>query len=227
MRQNQNSKQKDGFSVHELKVTRQGNPARPEGEAGREMLERMNRSHYEVTGWSFSFWDVRPQDRILDIGCGGGMTLQRLSKMASEGHLIGLDYSPVSVQQSREINAKDIAAGKMEIIEGSVADMPFEDHTFDKIITVESFYFWPDPAENLKEVRRVLKKGGMFHLVADMYKKEGLTKQQEEAVHEYHLFNPDKKEFETLFIDAGFVDVKIYIKNGTDWICVEGRNLYG
>lgn len=219
----QNSKQERFFTTHELEVTKQGNPARPEGEAGREMLERMNRSHYEVTGWSFSFWDVRPQDWILDIGCGGGMTLKRLSKMAPEGCLAGIDYSHVSVQESKECNAEDIAAGKMKIIEGSVADMPFDDDTFDKIITVESFYFWPDPAKNLKEVLRVLKKDGMFHLVADMYNKEGLTKQQEEAVLHYHLFNPGREEFETLFIEAGFLNVKTYIKDGTDWICVEGR----
>ena len=44
-----------------------------------------------------------------------------------------------------------------EVLEGSVEALPFADDGFDKIITVESFYFWPDPQENLKEVRRVLK----------------------------------------------------------------------
>lgn len=62
----------------------------------------------------------------------------------------------------------------MKVLEGSVESLSFADDTFDKITTVESFYFWPAPQENLKEVRRVLKPGGTFVLVADTYNKEGL-----------------------------------------------------
>ena len=53
----------------------------------------------------------------------------------------------------------------MDLVEASVEKLPFADNAFDKIITVESFYFWPDPAENLKEVYRVLKEQGTFLLV--------------------------------------------------------------
>ena len=87
---------------------------------------------------------------------------------------------------------------------------------------MESFYFWPDPQENLKEVQRVLKAGGTFLLVADIYQNGNLTEREKENIRNYHLFNPTKEEFEQLFINAGFTDIQIHTRKGENWICVEG-----
>ena len=166
----------------EKEITREGNPACPEGKAGQLMLERMNASHYQVTGWALSFWQMNEDDVVLDIGCGGGMTLHRLSSSIKTGHLYGVDYSETSVEESRALNASDIANGKMTIENASVEALPFEDETFDKIITVESFYFWPDAVKDLEEVCRVLKKNGVFLLTADVYGKEDLPEKKEQPV---------------------------------------------
>ena len=203
-------------------VTRKGNPRKPEGAEGEEMLERMNRSHYEVTGWALSHWEIQENDRILDIGCGGGATLHRMAEKVSSGHVTGVDYSAVSVETSRKNNEKTILGGKMEVLEGSVEHLPFADDSFDKIITVESFYFWPDPQENLKEVLRVLRKDGIFLLVADIYQNGHLTEKEEENIRNYHLFNPTREEFEQLFKNAGFTQIRIHTREGESWICVEG-----
>lgn len=214
---------KKNIIIKEQEITKQGNPRKPEGTAGEEMLARMNESHYEVTGWALDLWNIQENDTILDIGCGGGMTLKRMSASVKEGSLTGLDYSPVSVQESEKLNEIDVKSGKMKIIEASVEKMPFTNNTFDKIITVESFYFWPNPEKNLKEVYRVLKKDGIFHLVADIYGKEGLSEKQLSNIKNYQLFNPTKEEFVSLFERAGFKNVVAHTKEGTDWICIEGR----
>mgnify|MGYP002699994988 CR=1 FL=1 len=146
-----------------------------------------------------------------------------MAEHVTDGHLTGIDYSPVSVETSRATNTESVAAGKMEILEGSVEKLPFEAETFDKIVTVESFYFWPDPQENLKEVRRVLKEGGTFLLVADTYNKEGLDPKTLENICRFHLFTPTAEEFRKLFEKAGFTGIQIHVKEGTDWICVEGK----
>ena len=132
-------------------------------------------------------------------------------------------HSPVSVKTSLKTNRQDVESGKMKVLEGSVEALPFADDGFDKIITVESFYFWPDPQENLKEVRRVLKEGGTFLLVADTYNKEGLDPKTLENICRFHLFTPTAEEFRKLFEKAGFTDIQIHVKEGTDWICVEGK----
>lgn len=203
-------------------ITELGNPAKPEGEAGKAMLSRMNDSHFEVTGWALGLWTLNPNDVVLDIGCGGGMTLKRMSESLDDGVLFGVDYSDVSVQLSSELNQADVASGKLTISKGNVEELPFEDDKFDKIITVESFYFWPDPIENLKEVRRVLKPKGQFLLVADIYENGLLSEHELENVKKYSLNNPTREEFEEYFSKAGFSETKIHTKSGTNWICVEG-----
>ena len=129
---------------------------------------------------------------------------------------------PEKKRKARATNAESVAAGKMEILEGSVEKLPFEAETFDKIVTVESFYFWPNPQENLKEVRRVLKTGGTFLLVADIYEKPGLPREVKDNIRKFHLFNPTREQFKNLFREAGFAETRIHTKDGEDWICVEG-----
>jgi len=205
----------------EKSLTELGNPAKPQGKAGEEMLRDMNLHHYNVTGWALDFFEFTGGEKVLDIGCGGGETLKRMAEKITSGHLTGADYSEVSVKLSRENNAESIESGKMDIVLASVEDLPFENGTFDKIITVESFYFWSDPQENLREVHRVLKNGGKFLLVADIYGGAELTEQDIENIKKYDLYNPTPSELETLLVNAGFSDVKIHLKENTTWICAE------
>lgn len=199
-----------------------GNPRKPEGEDGARMLSRMNKSHEPVTEWALDFLKPGGADRLLDIGCGGGATIRRLADRVPEGKVTGVDYSPVSVRESGRYNEDLIGEGRAEVVEASVEDLPFEENSFDRITTVESFYFWPEPEENLKEVLRVLKPGGQFLLIADIYGKAGLDEATRRNIRVYDLFNPSKEEFHLMFRDAGFTAVKIHLKEGTDWICVEG-----
>lgn len=63
----------------QAEITESGNPRKPEGEDGKKMLERMNESHHNVTGWALSLWEIQGNDNILDIGCGGGAALSRMA----------------------------------------------------------------------------------------------------------------------------------------------------
>ncbi|MCM1314075.1 MAG: class I SAM-dependent methyltransferase [Prevotella sp.] len=207
---------------YEMSVTEQGNPAKPQGSAGEEMLTRMNISHYDVTGWAMDFMELSGNETVLDIGCGGGETLHRMSRKTT-AHLTGMDYSPVSVKMTSEHNAEIISSGRMNVIEASVEKMPFDDNSFDRIITVESFYFWKNPPENLKEVHRVLAGNGIFLIVADIHGSAELSDKEIENIKKYNLYNPTPEEFEKLLVNAGFSDVKIHTKSDTKWICAEGR----
>ncbi len=204
-------------------ITEMGNPAKPQGIAGAEMLERMSESHSPVTDWALSHLEISGDERVLDIGCGGGAALKKMAAKITTGDLTGADYSEVSVEVSRKNNIVDIESGKMNIIHASVDSLPFENNSFDIIYTIESFYFWSDPVENLKEVRRVLAENGVFLIVADIYGDAELSQESRENVRKYKLFNPTADEFRKLLTDAGFSNVKIHTKEGTTWICVESR----
>lgn len=210
------------MDTQQISITEQGDPRKPKGEAGAEMLRRMNSSHYEVTGWALEHFSFSPDDSVLDIGCGGGETLHRIGKAVPEGSLYGADYSPVSISQSALRNEDLISSGRLTLTEASVEALPYPDNSFDKAITVECFYFWPDPAEDLKEVRRVLKSGGTLLVVADIYGGADLDEDSLRSVEKYSLFNPTPEEFRRLLLSAGFSTVKVHTKPGTTWICAEG-----
>ena len=101
--------------------------------------------------------------------------------------------------------------------------MPFENESIDRIITIESFYFWPEPAKCLKEVYRVLKKGGKFLIAADIHGDAKLDERDIEALRKYSLYNPTLDEFKVLLENSGFKDIAIHTKYGEKWVCAEGN----
>lgn len=209
-------------NIKKTKVTEMGNPSKPTGSAGRDMLKRMNRSHYEMTGWGLDHLLWQESDRILDVGCGGGQTLKRLAEMLPHANLQGIDYSEVSVALSRETNERFIQEGRMEIHEASVENLPFKDGTFDKTVAVETFYFWPDQEQGLREICRVLRPGGIFLLIAEVYGDAPMTEQERENFNRFANSNPTRQEYERLFLKGGFSEVHIDTKEGENWICVTG-----
>lgn len=139
-----------------------GHPEKPQGEDGVKLLERMNGGrHEELAFWGLSFLDIAEGDHVLDIGCGGGANIVRLLERAPHGHVTGVDYSPVSVQMSSDLNADAIAAGRCSVLEGNSSDLPLPDAAFDVVTAFETTYYWDLPTA-FPEVLRVLKPGGLF-----------------------------------------------------------------
>jgi len=123
--------------------------------------------HRSLTNWAMGFVNIQPTDHVLDIGCGSGMAINLLANVAVEGFVAGVDHAEEMVQQARKRNAVAVRAGRVEVKHGNVAALPYDDESFDKVIAVETFYFWPDQVANLQEVRRVMKPGGLVALVME------------------------------------------------------------
>jgi len=183
----------------------------------------MNLSHATMTDWGLQQLTAVKGAAILDVGCGGGRTVQKLASLAPEGTVIGLDYSPASVAVSRETNAKEIEAGRVRIEQGSVAALPFPDGAFDIVTAVETHYYWPDLPANVREILRVLKPGGTFELIAETYRGGPLR-------FLYGIVMPllgaaflSDAEHRNLLTQAGFTDVATMHRPGKNWICATGR----
>ena len=109
---------------------------KPSGPLGKRVVRAMNLAHATMTDWGLQQVMVPKNAVILNVGCGGGRTLLRLSARAPEGKLFGLDYSAASVAVSRDTNAREIEAGRVQIEQGSVVALPFPDRTFDIVTAV-------------------------------------------------------------------------------------------
>src|SRR5262252_10070000 len=125
---------------------------RPAGARGEALAQLMNRKHSDLTDWALEPVTIAPTDVVLDVGCGGGRTIQKLAARATQGRVRGIDYSEASVSVARATNAEAIAGGRVAIELGSVTNLPYPDRTFTVVTAVETHYYWPDLAANLREV---------------------------------------------------------------------------
>lgn len=103
---------------------------------------------------------LEKNDCVLEMGIGNGAFLQSLQKQIGEGKLIGIDYSETMIEEAKKLNAELIQKNKVEVDHGFIDNMPFSKDYFDKIITVNTVYFWDNPINYLQEIKRVLKIGG-------------------------------------------------------------------
>ena len=196
----------------------------PEGRFGAFWARFMNIGHSRLTRWGLNHISINKDDTILDIGCGGGRTVNTMAKIAAEGKVYGIDYSEVSVAVSTSKNKKLIDAGRVKILHASVDSLPFPDDMFNLVTAVESYHFWPDLINNLKEIRRVLKPGGSVIIVNAIYRDERFEKRNSKLAimgdFTYHL--PD--EFRDFLKDAGYSSIKIELLEKKNWIAVKGIN---
>lgn len=213
-----------GAAVGSLLTVRAAHQCRrPADRAGRQVLLRMNASHAAVTQWGLEHIPIEENSTILDIGCGGGRTIDRLASR-TRGKVCGVDYSEVSVATAREMNERAIAEGRVDIQQATVSQLPFADAMFDIAIAVETHYYWPDLPRDVQEVMRVLKRGGKFVIIAETYRgrrNDWLYRPMMTRVLGAAYLTPD--EHRQLLVDAGYADVQLFDEKARGWICAIGN----
>lgn len=122
----------------------------------------MGRVGVEHNAWAVAHLDVRPDDSVLEIGFGPGVSIKPLAELTTSGYVAGIDPSPVMLRQARRRNTGAIRSGRVELKQGGVSALPFGDQRFDKVLSVNNVMMWPDLQANLQEVYRVLKPGGLL-----------------------------------------------------------------
>ena len=199
---------------------------KPVGWLGRFNLRAMNRRHSKLTDWGLSHISIDRDDTILDIGCGGGRTVQKLAALASEGTIYGVDFSEASVAVSQRLNRQAINQGRVEIRQSGVSSLPFAERMFDVITAVETHFYWPDLPADMREVLRVLKPGGTLVLIAEAYKGGKHTRTIQafaDAMRPLGYNHLDVAEHRELFLQAGYADVQLFEDYDKGWLCGVGR----
>ncbi|QIX00095.1 hypothetical protein AMS68_005612 [Peltaster fructicola] len=107
---------------------------------------------------------LRPDFRLLDVGCGGGSITLDLARILKNGHTIGLDVERNLISVAQELSTSTDAKN-VEFDVGNVHDLSrFGDETFDVVHAHQVTLHLENPVGAIKEMRRVLKTGGILAL---------------------------------------------------------------
>jgi SAM-dependent methyltransferase len=145
---------------------------RPTGLLGRIAGSMMAKTA-DDDAWIVDLLDVRPTDRVLEVGCGPGVALAILAERAPAGFVAGIDPSRAMIEQAARRAGDAVRQGAVEVRLGSADRIPYPDEAFTRACSIHTLYFWPSVEAGLHELRRVLAPGGRLVLGVRM-RREGV-----------------------------------------------------
>lgn len=137
---------------------------RPSGALGWLIGNIMAHETESLNSVTLAALELRPNDRVLEVGFGHGRTIRKAAEIATEGLVAGVDFSETMLGMASRRCSRFVAAGRLQLELADSARLPFPDEHFDKVYSVHTLYFWKDPAAHLGEIRRVLRPGGRLAL---------------------------------------------------------------
>ncbi|HET8925123.1 MAG TPA: class I SAM-dependent methyltransferase [Candidatus Acidoferrum sp.] len=170
-------------------------------EAGRG--EGMEQDHLPITLPVLEKMRLAPTDNVLDVGCGAGWLSRRLAKLVPEGRVVGMDISDEMIRHARRASTD---FDNLMFVTGEVTGIPWQPNFFSDVISIESSYYWPDPAAGIKDIFRVLNEGGSAWVLINYYRDNPHSHQWGNLLAvPTHLLSAG--EWADLFRRAGFRDV--------------------
>ena len=173
---------------------------KPDGLFGRMVMSIVfDRGNAFLNNFVNELISVKIDDRIIEIGFGTGKLIDKMAQQIDTGLIEGVDFSKVMVSIARKRNKKNITKGKVKILEGNFDEMPFEKESFTKACSINTLYFWSEPAQTAKKIAEILKPDGKLILAFEDIEQLKRRKLNQEV---FHLYSKD--EVQKLLINAGF-----------------------
>jgi ubiquinone/menaquinone biosynthesis C-methylase UbiE len=111
--------------------------------------------------------DLRPDDRVLEIGCGHGVAASLVCERLESGHLVAVDRSTKMIEAAKRRNAAHVEAGKAEFVVAALEALDLGDRRFDRIFAVRVGLFHRQPERARALVSRWLAPGGAIQAFFD------------------------------------------------------------
>lgn len=129
--------------------------------------DAMEDHHSDITDQTLDLMNVQPHDRVLDLGCGTGWATRRLARLVPQGEAVGIDVADEMLRRAEQSSA---GFKNVRYVWGSAEHIPVADNAFDKVLSVESFYYYADQGKALDELRRVIAPGGRLFILINLYR---------------------------------------------------------
>ncbi|MEM8965042.1 MAG: class I SAM-dependent methyltransferase [Bacteroidota bacterium] len=163
--------------------------ALPHGERAAEVGEKLAVSNQTMIRRAVDALALAPDDRVLEIGMAAGRHVDELLRSDGRIHYTGLDISKDMVQEAQRINASWVAASQAKFTLGSSDHLPFTDQQFNKILSVNTLYFWNPLTAHLQEIVRVLQPSGRLVLG---FGSRNFMQQMPFTQHGFSLYQPEE-----------------------------------
>jgi arsenite methyltransferase len=183
----------EGQQLHEARMTDHKTPTTDEqmrhefnqwAEAGKG--EGMEQEHISITRQTLALMGLKPGQKVLDLGCGAGWASRLLAQKVGGGErpepgsptrpssagwgggqVVGLDVSDEMIRHAR---ASSTQYDNLMFILGSAQQIPWEENFFDRVLSVESFYYYGDQDGALDELFRVMAPQGELYILINLYR---------------------------------------------------------
>lgn len=166
--------------------------------------EEMEDHHNQIAQGTIDRMQLAPGDRVLDLGCGIGWASRRMAKMAPQGAVVGINISSGMIQRATNHPANP---EHLNFLVASAEALPVRDGEFDKAFSCEALYYSPDPGLAVREIFRVLRAGGKFFCVVNLFLENPYTHMWVKLLKvKAHLLG--RAEYERMFHDAGFEETE-------------------
>jgi ubiquinone/menaquinone biosynthesis C-methylase UbiE len=166
--------------------------------------EGMEKGHGPVGKQAIQQMKVPADARVLDVGCGSGWATRLLAGYAINGQVTGIDIADEMIRVARESSA---AFPNADFEVASAEQLPFTDSEFTHVFSMESLYYYTDIAKALGEIHRVLRPGGLFVAVMDLYWENEATHQWIDTL-KVPVALLSVEDYRGLFVDAGFINIR-------------------
>ena len=171
--------------------------------------EEMEHHHINITQQTLALMNLKTGEKVLDLGCGAGWASRLLAQLVGGGErpggqVVGLDVSDEMIRRAR-VNSTDF--DNVLFVVGSAVQIPWEENFFDKVLSVESFYYYGDQDRALDELFRVLAPKGELYILINLYKDNHYSLRWVEEL-KVPVQVRSEQEYLELLRDHGYVDVR-------------------
>jgi len=104
-----------------------------------------------------TYLGIKESDKVLDLGCGAGGISEYLSD-STGAHVTGLDYAATAIETAA--NRTSGKGDRLAFVQGDMNSLDFPDHSFDKVVSIDTIYWVADIDDALASIRKLVKPGG-------------------------------------------------------------------
>lgn len=114
--------------------------------------------------WAAELMNIRPEDNVLEIGCGAGLLAEAIAGRIETGSFMAVDRSVAMIEKAKKRNQKHLDRQISNFVATDFSESRLPSSHFDSIVAFNVIFFWKDPSKELRMIQQALKPGGKLYV---------------------------------------------------------------